>query len=188
MSLFNIFDTVINAVASVRVNSYVDTRISAGFRKFFKYYKLFVIVSCSAFVIGTLLFTIPFIVTRAMASILMLAICLAILILIVVTPFAAVPRLVWLLELRRQQKKSYNPIIGHGFLCASMEIREYIPFLILGTIIQVAVLVLCLFIMRKTVLGPIEDVGIFKLLLFPFTHSFDTIFRTHMSEALFGPF
>ncbi len=156
-----------------------------------RYYSLFVILSTSIFAIATLFFIMPFAVTQVIASILFLILSLSVVILLIAIPIVAYPYLSALpdkLEQLNSLRISYGSYVDYGIHSAISKFKEHVPKLVILTVIQIGVLVLCLFIMRKTVLKSVEDVGILKLLIFPFTHSFDTIFRTGMSEALFGPF
>lgn len=186
MSLFDIFDTVASAVIENKINSYVDRRISAGVSMAMRFFSRFVLLFCIFIILSTVLFIIPFAVTHVIASVMVLVISLVATIAFIVLIIKAIPRII---ELSTLWKGRYsNTIIYHGTSTAIDELADNLPGIIVRILIMAAVFAICLFIMRMTVLGSVEKTGFFKLLVFPFTLSFDTIFRTNMSEALFGPF
>lgn len=186
MSLFNLIDTVAASVLENKINNYVDSRISAGASLAMRFFSIFTVMTCIFLILSTVLFIIPFSITQVIASIMVLAVTLTVVIALIVGIFKAIPHIIVLRELLRGRYDS--SIIYHGTSSVIDELIDNLPGIIVRILIMTGVFALSLFVMRKIVLGSVEDVSFFKLLVFPFTLSFDTIFGTDMSVAMMGQF
>lgn len=152
-------------------------------------YYIFAVYTPIILIISSLLFIPRWAVTNVIASILVLIICLIVVISILRLLIRFMPKICGAI---RRKIRGYHRDYGFWTQMVISSVKSSIigeiPLLIILGVIQIAALILSLFILRKTVLKSVGEVGIFRLLIFPFTYSFDIIFRTNMSINLIGAF
>ena len=123
------------------------------------------------------------------AAVLILVISLIIAICFIRLLIFITPKIINVISRRRCGIYSYYSPTKQRFIgYAKAGILDNVPFLLIGTLIQLMTLILSLFIMRKTVLKSVEEAWILGMLLFPFCYSFAIIFRINLAVDLFGQF